>query len=379
MSDHFKTKVLNPEKKSLPAMEQLQIKDPVEKSPVPERPGTLFPKITGKIAEIVQSYNYKLKEDNGFEAGDAHWTAIKFIGTVKLHGAHADIVIHSDDTVQLQSRNVVGLSLEKDAYGIAKAMLPLKAESLDLKRRYRQRFLELNPGAEINEEYPMIIAGEWIGPGVQKTVAIAELPEKCFVILSVSINNAWLPDEPYADIHNEAVGIYNVSRGGFYHEELVSYDIEGTREKLHALTMAVEKECPFAKTFGISGIGEGIVWKAEHPLGDDARFWFKTKGPLHRVTTTEKLKQKPDASEQQKVDGFAEAAVTENRLEQGWAYLEELGIKRDMKAIREFMVWVAKDVEIEERLEIKKMGINPGLLRKRIVFLSRTWYMKKLE
>jgi hypothetical protein len=213
---------------------------------------------------------------------------------------------------------------------------------------------------------------------VQKNVAIAELPTKCFVILSVSINNAWLPDEPYADINNEAVGIYNISRGGFYHEELVSDDLEGTREKLQALTLTVEKECPFAKTFGISGVGEGIVWKAEHPLGDDAKFWFKTKGPLHRVTTTEKLKQKPDASEQQKVDSFAEAAVTENRLEQGWAYLEEMGIKRDMKAIGEFMKWVKQDVEVEERMEIKKMGIDAGLLKKKIVFLSRAWYIEKV-
>jgi hypothetical protein len=288
-------------------------------------------------------------------------------------------LIHADDTVQLQSRNVVGLSLERDAYEIAKTMLPLKAEALDLKKRYRERFLGLNPGVDINEEHPTIIAGEWIGPGVQKSVAISDLPRKYFVILSVSINNAWLPDEPYADIHNEAVGIYNISRGGFYHEELVFNDIAGSRETLEVHTLAVEKECPFAKIFGISGVDEGIVWKAEHPLGDDARFWLKTKGPQHRVTTTEKLKNRPSGSELENAKNFAEAAVTENRLEQGWGYLEEVGIERDMKGIGAFMEWVMHDVEVEERMEIEKMEINQALLEKKMANMCKDWYMKKLD
>lgn len=41
--------------------------------------------------------------------------------------------------------------------------------------------------------------------------------------------------------------------------------------------MKVVEQCPFAATFGIAGQGEGIVWKAVHPLGQDPRFWVKTK------------------------------------------------------------------------------------------------------
>lgn len=362
-------------------MEQLQIKGSTEESSIPEEPSTLFPKITGKTGDLVSDYNYynyKLQQETGTDTSLTS-VVIKLIGTVKLHGAHADIVIHADNAMQLQSRNVTGLSREKDLFNIATTMLPLKAEALDLKKRYRERFLELNPGVEINEECPTIIAGEWIGPGIQKGVAISELPRKYFVILSVSINNAWLPDEPYVDIHHEAVGIYNISRGGFYHEKLVFNDIKGSREKLDAHTLAVEKECPFAKTFGISGVGEGIVWKAEHPLGRDARFWLKTKGLQHQVTTTEKLRNKPSGTELENAKNFAEAAVTVNRLEQGWAYLEEMGIKRDMKGMGAFMKWVIHDVEVEERREIEEMVISQALLKKNMTAMCKAWYMKKLD
>ena len=366
-------------------MEQLQIKDFTAESSILEQPSTLFPKITGKIGDLVKDYNftlYKLREETGTDTSPTAQnldTILKLIGTVKLHGAHADIVIHSDNTMQLQSRNVTGLSREKDLYNIAKSILSLEAEVLDLKKRYRERFMELNPGVEIKEEFSTIIAGEWIGPGIQKGVAISDLPRKYFVILSVSINNAWLPNEPYADIHSEAVGIYNISRGGFYHEELVFNDVKESREKLHTHTLAVEKECPFAKTFGISGVGEGIVWKAEHPLGSDARFWLKTKGLQHQVTNTERLRNKPGGTELENAKNFAEAAVTVNRLEQGWAYLEEMGIERDMKGIGAFMKWVIHDVEVEERTEIEEMLINQALLKKTMTAMCKSWYMKRLD
>ncbi|TVY84982.1 hypothetical protein LSUE1_G003831 [Lachnellula suecica] len=318
-----------------------------ELSATPEKSSsTLFPKITGKVDEFVHSVNYQLRMDLGLESyKNLRHVVVKLIGTVKLHGAHADILIHADDTIQLQSRNMVGLSNEKDAYGIAKALLPLKAEALDLKAKYRQRYLELNPKVEINED----------------------------------INNAFLPDEPYADIQNEDAGFYNISRGGFYHEEFDFNTPEASRERLQVHTVAVEKECPFAKTFGISGAGEGIVWKAEHPLGNDARRWLKTKGASHSVTTTEKVKVAPSDSDLEKAQNFAEAAVTNNRLEQGWGYLEEMGIKRDMKGLAQFMKWISNDVEVEERLEIQKLEIKLKLLRAQMASTSKAWYLERLK
>lgn len=101
------------------------------------------------------------------------------------------------------------------------------------------------------------------------------------MVILLAINDNWLPDEPFSDIEDVDAGIVHVSRGGFFREVLDINDLEPCKQELMDLTLAVVKECPVSNNFGISGIGEGIVWKAAPPLGEDARFWLKTKGPQH--------------------------------------------------------------------------------------------------
>lgn len=351
----------------------------------PERPSTLFPKITGKVAEIGHNYVDKIRAEKGADKTlyvDIRDLVLPLIGTVKLHGAHVDLVIDSANTITIQSRNVVGLrSGGKDVYGVAVALEPLGREILALRDRYHERFRALNPDIAIKGEYPTIIAGEWIGPGIQKNVAISQLPRKSFVILSVCINNSWLPDEPYANLDAEEVGIYNISRAGFFHSTLHLGSQPSTRARLEVPTLEVERECPFAKSLGISGIGEGIVWKVAHPLGADPRFWLKTKGPLHAVTNTGKMVQskKGMMGDSDGAWEFASAAVTEARLEQGWAYLEEVGIQREMKSMKRFLEWIVGDVVVEEKSVIEELGLEGGLVNKCVEAVARRWYVARVK
>lgn len=241
------------------------------------RASTLFPKITGKCDEFVSNIERLRSSTESFSKLET----ISLVGTVKLHGAHADIVIQNDNTITIQSRNQPCLSVEKnkDVNGVAAFLLPQRATILDLRARILARFLEINPGEKVDYTYPLIIAGEWIGPGIQKKVAINELPAKVFVLISININDTWQDDELFADIHVEEKGIYNISRAGFFRHALLLNDIESLLKSLQPMTDAVEKECPFAKTFGITGRGEGIVWKALQP-SKDTNFWLKVKGPL---------------------------------------------------------------------------------------------------
>jgi hypothetical protein len=240
------------------------------------RASTLFPKVTGKCDEFV----FNIERLRSLSESFSKLETISLVGTVKLHGAHADIVIQSDNTITIQSRNQPRLSVEnnKDVNGVAAFLLPQRDTILDLKARIFARFLELNPGEKV-DACPLIIAGEWIGPGIQKKVAINELPAKVFVIISININDTWQDDELFADIHIDEKGIYNISRAGFFRHTLLLNDIESSLKSLQPMTDAVEKECPFAKTFGITGRGEGIVWKALQP-SKDTNFWLKVKGPL---------------------------------------------------------------------------------------------------
>jgi len=342
----------------------------------PQVPSTLFPKITGKVDELIENYTYRFGTES---------PTIKLTGTVKLHGTHADIVVEHDNSIRLQSRNRLSLDIEHDNYDVAASLLPLRTEILELAEKVKERWREINYGnygRKLEGDDPIILAGEWIGPGVQKKIGISKLPKRCFVILSISINGEWQDSEEYVEIHNESVGIYNIARGGFYHEVLDFKDpetLENCKEKLMAHTMEVEKECPFAKSFAISGVGEGIVWKADFPLCCEPRFWLKTKGAEHNVTRTDKLRKeemKAGAGERAKV--FAEAAVGEMRLLQAWDYLGEMGIARDKKGIQAFNQWLVKDVEVEEKKEILEMEVDKKALKKAIAGLGRTWYFSKV-
>jgi hypothetical protein len=250
--------------------------------PPPEAPSTLFPKISGKNLDFIKNLHYhRFHHPERFPEGA---TEIPMVGTVKLHGAHNDIVISADNTIQLQSRNMLHLGLENDSYNFAKTFLPLRPEILALKERIHARFREKNPETPIEPEDPLIIAGEYIGPGIQKAVAINGLPKRLLVIISISINRRWQADEDYADIELPSAGIYHVSRGGIFRATMpllgTDEEILASLEKLQPLADEVERECPFAKTFGLIGTGEGIVYKPVlGTLGHNERFWLKVKGP----------------------------------------------------------------------------------------------------
>ncbi|MCJ1359642.1 MAG: hypothetical protein MMC33_009644 [Icmadophila ericetorum] len=324
---------------------------------------TKFPKIQ-KVKDVLKAVD---DLDNPELPG-----LIPLTGTVKLHGMHADIVVHRNNRITLQSRNLLDLDLKNDVIGFAQFMHPLTKEILMLRDKYHARFKELNPGVEISPQYPLIIAGEFIGKGIQKKVAISDLSKR-FVILTASINSTRLPDAEYSDIHIESAGIYNVYRAGSYTHTIDRNNLEASMETIQKLTMEVEKECPFAKTFGISGIGEGIVWKCLPPLPSNSEFWFKTKGPLHAQTEPVNKSAKHLAGKE-KATVFANLIASKMRLEQGWNYLAETGVKQDKKATGAFLKWVVQDCEAEEKLEMKELDIKMELLRPEISKIAQKWF-----
>ena len=93
------------------------------------------------------------------------------------------------------------------------------------------------------------------------------------------------------------------------------------------------------------------------------------------------LKKAPptaNADEVEKARAFAQAAVTEMRLQQGWDHLGEMGIERDMKAVPRMMKWVCDDVMIEEKMKMEELGVDKKNLRKAVGEMARDWFLKRL-
>lgn len=301
-------------------------------------------------------------------------TSIHLTGSVKLHGTHADIVFSSgSDEVRLQSRNQLALTPGvADNCGFAAFVAGMKkVVLLDLRNRVLERYRTLNTEREV--EGDVILAGEWCGKGVQKKVAISNL-EKFFAIVSINISSVWVPDWEYADICTDMAGIYHIGKAGFFEHELFFDNVDASEAKIRQLTDEVEAECPFAKTLGQSGLGEGKVWKATKHCYEP-KFWFKSKGDLLAVSSVSKLPASAvDMENRERVGNFARAIVTENRLEQGWDVLEQ----KNASSLGPFLKWVQSDCLVEEKREMEGLNISKAKLNPAIAAIAKSWFWKRI-
>ena len=150
---------------------------------------------------------------------------------------------------------------------------------------------------------------------------------------------------------------------------------ELSQNKIIELTIAVEEECPVGKFFGVSGIGEGIVFTANH---DGEHYMFKSKGEKHSVTKVKTIAA-VDVEQLESMNAFVDYSVTENRLNQGLEYMRRNKLEITQKNTGEFLRWVVGDIAKEEtdvmegnKLDQKK--INPLISTK-----ARQWYFNNLE
>ncbi|KAK5742968.1 hypothetical protein LTR17_002980 [Elasticomyces elasticus] len=339
---------------------------------------TLYPKISGKLADL----HYHLNSYRHFHPTlSPHPDSYSFTGTAKLHGTHADILIKATGEISLQSRNRTDLSVASDNLGFAAFCLAREPAIRKLAARILDRSRKLHSTCELGEE--VLLAGEWIGSGIQRGVAISKL-EKCFVLCSIRIENkrSWEHIEDYADISDDAEGLHNVSKAGFFHLNY-SFEDEGAAFLAQAkkLTLKVADVCPFGEAMGVEGKGEGIVWTPSRlsNLPNTEDFWLKTKEEHFRSVAVpqrkERLPESADARE--KARAFAELNCTEGRLEQAWAYLLEMGVGRDMKGMSTFLGWMTKDIEVEEKREIESRGFG-RMWKGEVARVAKRWYEWKL-
>lgn len=144
--------------------------------------------------------------------------------------------------------------------------------------------------------------------------------------------------------------------------------------KIQAWLCKVVKE-----TFGVSGLGEGVVLypqRGDVPLDSEtfAQLGFKAKGLKHRTAKTAKAAQVAP----EKVVGveeFVEFAATEARLEQGVS--EVSGGDLSMRSMGAFTRWTSGDVKKESVAELEAAGLSWKQVSKHITEKARNWYRAK--
>ena len=191
------------------------------------------------VREVKSNHDFQGKDENGdaIYNHSSPYPTLKFEGTVKVHGTNASIIRTVEGEKIFQSRNRV-LSLDKDN---AQFMISMMGKNLDF------LFSFFPPGLEV------ILYGEWCGDNIQKGVAITGLP-KMFIIFDVMVDGELV--EMPKGLQNNEQNIYNILQFQTYEVDINFNTPELVQNKLIEDTLAVEKECPVGKFFGVSGIGE---------------------------------------------------------------------------------------------------------------------------
>ncbi len=299
---------------------------------------------------------------------------INFIGTTKSHGTSGGIHV-IDNEVIAQSRNRV-LNLQHDNMGFCAYVM-----------KNQELFKSLAKSISNKE---LIIYGEFCGSNIQKNVAISQLP-KMFLIFSIKIkqDDSWIEFTP-TEIHTlfqsinlelvtdlNAIGCYPITQFGTWHVTVDFNDPKPAQEQINSWVTEIDKQCPIGTYFNVTGPGEGIVFTAKY---SDSILMFKCKGSSHSVNKSKSSNPTKITTEQiENLQEFVDDVVTEERLNQGIQYLQEMEIPIVMQNLGPFLSWITNDVFKEESINIIENDLDPKQLKKLIATTARNYYITQVN
>lgn len=284
---------------------------------------------------------------------------LDFVGTVKLHGTNSAVSI-TENGFHFQSRERI-ITPEDDNYGFA----AFGVKNID----YFQELFKVFGCKNLT------VFGEWCGKGIQEGVAISEL-DRMFVIFKILADDEWVDFSFIGNVPERR--IFNIYSFGHWTIKIDFNSPAIKSNELLEITNAVEKECPAGKYFGVSGIGEGVVWSCVSEGYKDSKFTFKVKGEKHSVTKVKTLSL-VDIAKLESIKECVDAIMPENRLERGLSYLSDMGKDLDIKNISEFIKWTTSDAIKEEADIIANSGFTPKDVGKELSVKARNWFLNRLK
>lgn len=295
---------------------------------------------------------------------------LTFIGTVKLHGTNAGIGYNVDTgEIWAMSRENI-ITPEKDNAGFAQ-FVSTKEETF---KNFFKKIIDFYSNKVVNKidltNCYLTINGEWAGKGIQKGVAISEIPKSFFIFgLKVTpkdeeqksfwLDHAFTIQQGHGDVlvlSDPENSIYNIDLFDGFRIDIDFNNPQMAVNKMLEFTEQVENECPVAKDFGISGIGEGIVWSCFYK---DSHIRFKTKGEKHSKSKVKVLA--PVDNEKEKAKQELALKITPAwRIDQAIQEVFDTlnGGVPDSSKIGDVLKWVNQDIIKEELLTISEAGFE---------------------
>ena len=313
------------------------------------------------VATVLRQYNFAGLDENG----DAIYDTTRPKPTLTFKGTvNAAVSGNLSDGIWSQSRENI-ITPEKDNAGFA-----FFVES------NKELFTELIASVFTKNEIDMLentvtIYGEWAGGNIQKGVGITNI-EKSFFIFGVKVTPHTTTEEDakvkpaywvdYSYLKSPENRIFNIDDYPTWTIDIDFNMPQLVQNKLSELTLAVEEECPVAKAFGFSGVGEGIVWSTT--LNGNVHR-FKVKGEKHSSSKVKTLAA-VDTEKLESIQKFVEYAVTESRFNQALenVFPNEEPIQNNK--LGDVIRWVVNDVIKEEMDTMVDNKIEPKDVNKYI-------------
>lgn len=291
------------------------------------------------VRDIQFQANFKgLDENNEPIYEDTKKPTLTLKGTVKLHGTNAGVAYTPKDGIVAQKRGSLLNKEHLDSHFGFNTFVQVTC------KEYFTELMEYIYDKYCINDDQIIIYGEWAGQGIQKGVAISELP-KAFYIFDIKIYNTVSEEHMWID----PIDVDHIVKPDnvFFMYEFLTYEMDidfnvpaNFQNALVDITMKVEEECPVAKQRGVSGVGEGVVWSCHHK---GQKYIFKVKGEKHSTSKVKKLAS-VDPEVLNSINEFVEYACTPNRIEQG---IQETGAT-EKRHTPDLLRWVANDIISEE-------------------------------
>jgi len=310
------------------------------------------------VVKTIQLYHERTEKEHLIPTVD-------YVGTVKLHGTNCGVRRTPSGKIQCQSRERI-ISNTDDNYGFTKFIEAIPEPDL------RFLFHKVSP----NPKDDITIYGEWVGKGIQGGTGVSQL-EKHWVIFGAWVNEEYVKNDVSWQTLDHR--IFNILDIPTYEITVDFKDPEAVVEELQRITHDVEECCPWAKCFGVEGIGEGVVWvRKGHPHLSD--YWFKVKGQKHSgKSNKEKKTVTVDPQKVESIEQYVALVVTHERLVQGLEHLKEMNIDFEMKNMGKYLKWVNQDVQKEEMDTLEANELEWKDVVKQITSKAKTFYMDKLN
>lgn len=314
------------------------------------------------------------------EAGDPIYDSsiklpiVEFVGYTKLHGTNAAVAFHPDGTFYCQSRENI-IDEVKDNAGFAHWV---NKEGKGIFNQIKHEFENSIAGASVDY---VVVYGEWCGGAIQKGVALNELTKRFVVfgmkaihtVCLLSMEHHWR-DSSY--IQDHSINVYNITEAPSYH---IGVDLERPDkaiEDMVNMATGIGDECPFAKLFGVSGIGEGVVFReaGQHSFENS----FKCKDDRHSKSKIRKLPT-VDVVKMDNIQQAVETHCHEDRMEQIWDKVVLTEADKDPKNIGDFLRKLIEDLWTEEGDALRASDISRKEMGNAVSKVGARWFQNKLK